>query len=74
MLTEKKLKVGEKYLYWSSSKLRHMKVVYEGKRQVTELGEDIFVFRDSLTLNEVWAQNLINIAVDHGWKKEVDED
>ena len=74
MLTEKKLKVGEKYLYWSSSKLRHMKVVYEGKRQVTELGEDIFVFRDSLTLNEVWAQNLNNIAVDHGWKKEVDED
>lgn len=71
MLTEKKLKVGEKYLYWSSSKLRHMNVVYDGKRKVPGLDEDIFVFRISLTLNEVWAQNLINIAVDHGWKEEI---
>lgn len=67
MLAESNLKVGGKYLYWSSSKLCHVRVVYEGKRKYPGLNEDIFVFRDPLTLNEVWAYDLINIVVDDGW-------
>lgn len=63
MLTESALKIGGKYLYWSQSKLCHIHVVYEGKRRVS----DQFVFRDPLTLNEFWTDNLINIAIDNGW-------
>lgn len=63
MLTERDLKIGGKYLYWSPSKMCHIRVVYEGKRRIPE----VFVFRDPLTLNEIWADNLINIAIDNGW-------
>lgn len=68
MLTERDLKIGGKYLYWSSSKMCHTHVVYEGKRDtLTFLGSSTYVFRDSTTLNEVWTHNLINIAIDNGW-------
>lgn len=63
MLTERDLKIGGKYLYWSPSKMCHTHVVYVGKRRIPE----VFVFRDPLTLNEIWADNLINIAIDNGW-------
>lgn len=67
MLTERDLKIGGKYLYWSPSKMCHIRVVYEGKRKAPGTDEDILVFHDPLTLNEVWATSLINIVVDDGW-------
>ena len=63
MLTERDLKIGGKYLYWSPSKMCHIHVVYEGKRKIPE----VLVFRDPITLNEIWADNLINIVIDDGW-------
>jgi hypothetical protein len=41
----------------------HIHVVYEGKRKIPE----VLVFRDPITLNEIWADNLINIVIDDGW-------
>lgn len=68
MLTESNLKVGDKYLYWSASKQCHTRVVYEGKRIMPWMAHDVFVFRDSLSLNEIWTENLISIVVDDdGW-------
>lgn len=67
MLNESKLKIGGKYLYMSPSKRCPVRVVYVGKRKAPGQNEDIFVFRDPLTLNEVWAHSLINIVVDDGW-------
>ena len=67
MLTERDLKIGGKYLYWSPSKICHIHVVYEGKRKSPGIDKDVLVFRDPLTLNEVWTTNLINIVVDDGW-------
>lgn len=67
MLNESKLKIGGKYLYMSPSKMCPIRVVYEGKRKAPWLDEDIFVFRDPLTLNEVWAQSLLDVVIDDGW-------
>lgn len=76
MLKESDLKIGGKYLYWSPSRLCHIHVIYKGKRKVpssmrgsvdSSTTEDILIFRDPLTLNEVWTYNLINIAIDDGW-------
>lgn len=67
MLREQDLKIGGKYLYWSPSKMAHTRVVYVGKRKAPGTDEDILVFRMTSTLNEVWAENLINIVVDDGW-------
>lgn len=68
MLTERDLKIGGKYLYWSPTRLCHFHVVYEGKRKAPGTDEDILVFRDPITLNEVWSTtSLMNIVVDDGW-------
>lgn len=61
MINESKLKIGGRYLYWSPSKLCHVKVTFEGKRA------EIFIFRDPLTLNEIWTENFINIVIDDDW-------
>lgn len=70
MLTESNLKIGDKYLYWSASKQCHIHVVYEGKRKIPWMAQDVFVFRDSSSLNEIWTETLINIVVDDGWLEE----
>ena len=67
MLKESDLKIGGKYLYWSSSRMCHIHVVYKGKRKAPGFNEDVFVFRNPDTLNEIWAASLINIVIDDGW-------
>jgi|MudIll2142460700_1097286.scaffolds.fasta_scaffold405434_2 hypothetical protein len=68
MLNEKDLKIGGKYLYWSPSKMQFDRVTYVKKRpNPSHPSEEVFVFRLDISLNEIWAENLINIAVDDGW-------
>lgn len=68
MLTENSLKVGQAYLYWSPSRMKHERVTYVGKRQdPIRTNGKVFVFRLVSSLNEIWTENLINIAVDDGW-------
>ena len=68
MLTESDLKIGGRYLYWSPSRQCHIRIVYVGKRKAPGTDEDILVFRDSSSLNEIWSTpSLINIVVDDGW-------
>ena len=67
MLTERDLKIGGKYLYWSPSRMCHIRVVYAGRRKIPGFDSDVFIFQSSTTYNEIWAANLINIVVDDGW-------
>lgn len=68
MLKEDDLKVGGRYLYWSHSRCCHIRVVYERKRKAPGFDEDVFVFRDPATMNEIWShRSLINVVVDDGW-------
>lgn len=67
MINESKLKIGGKYLYWSPPRICHVRVVYDGKRNEPGTNEQIFVFRESVSLNEIWTHNLFNIVIDDGW-------
>ena len=62
MIGEKDLTVGAKYLYFSASKMCEVNVTFVGKRTYGKI--NYFIFRDPKTLNEVWCENLINIAID----------
>lgn len=60
MVTEKTLKVGQTYLYWSASKMRNEKVTYVGKRDDLVFKELKFVFRSTESLNEIWVTAPLN--------------
>lgn len=57
MLTERDLKIGKWYRYFSTSKGKYIDVIYEGIRN------GIFIFR-TVDLNEIWSYDLVGISTE----------